>query len=213
MSKMQVCEIEPVYGETDLTLGISGGKVLLADGAVPVGWSDLEYTGAYSIACSLPDGDQQANTGFMPIAEANGTSSYGANYVVSQPPIGIEIVDNGRPEFSTIKISKSGVYLIYTAVSARTNGSSTPVEKIWSNAYVNGIDVRSQNTIYAPSNFALRTDSNNTTHIYHATGNDTWAGLLNEGDEVQFFYYAKAKTGLIRITGLVGSIIYVGNSE
>lgn len=213
MSKLEVREIGPISGETDLKIGQSGGTVTLADGALPVGWDKAGYTAAYSVAAIFPDSDVQGKSGFIPIASASGSNPAGADFIVSQPPIGVEVVVKGEPEDNVLKIKQSGVYLIYTAVGARTNGSSTPIDKIWSNAYVNGVDVREQDSIYAPPNFNLRTDSNNTSYIYHATGNDTWAGLLNEGDEVQFFYYAKAKTGFVRVSALVGSIIYVGDSD
>jgi hypothetical protein len=213
MSKLEVREIGPISGETDLTLGQSGGTVTLADGAVPIGWDKAGYTAAYSVAAHFPDSDAQVKTGFMPIALESGSNSVGANFIVSQPPIGIEVVGSGEPEDNVLKIKQSGVYLIYTAVSSRTNGSSTPIDKIWSNAYVNGVDVRHPDTIYSPPDFAMRKDSNSTSYIYHTIGNDTWAGLLNEGDEVQFFYYAKSKSGYVRVSGLVGSIIYVGDSD
>jgi len=38
MSKLEVREIGPISGETDLTLGQSGGTVTLADGATAVGF-------------------------------------------------------------------------------------------------------------------------------------------------------------------------------
>ena len=213
MSKLEVKEIGPISGETDLKLGQSGGTVTLADGALPVGWEKAGFTAAYSVASHFPDSDIQTSTGFMPISQSSGTSSSGADLVVGQSPIGLEVVGNGEPEERHLKITNPGVYLIYTSVSARTSGSNIPVEKIWANAYVNGVDVRSQNSQYAPTNFNMRTDSNATSYIYHATANDTWTGLLQEGDEIQFFYYAKSKSGYIRVTGLVGSIIYVGDSE
>ena len=213
MSKLEVKEIGPISGETDLKLGQSGGTVTLAEGALPIGWDKAGYTAAYAVAGWYPDKDTIVATGFMPIAESSGSSPSGAQFVVGQEPIGVDITTVGNPEDNFIKILKSGVYLIYTAVSARTNGSSTPVEKIWANAYINGIDVRSQSTPYAPANFGLRTDSNNTSYIYHVIGNDTWTGLLDEGDKVQFFYYTKSKSGFVRVTGLVGSIIYVGDSD
>ena len=213
MSKLEVKEIGPISGETDLKLGQSGGTVTLAEGALPIGWDKAGYTAAYAVAGWYPDKDTIVATGFMPIAESSGSSPSGAQFVVGQEPIGVDITTMGNPEDNTVKILKSGVYLIYTAVSARTNGSSTPVDKLWANAYINGVDVRSAGTKYAPANFALRTDSNATSFIYHAIGNDAWTGLLDEGDEVQFFYYVKAKSGFSRVTGLIGSIIYVGDSD
>ncbi|MEK9749008.1 MAG: hypothetical protein VW443_09680 [Pseudomonadales bacterium] len=38
MSKLEVREVAPISGETDLTLGQSGGTVTLADGATAVGF-------------------------------------------------------------------------------------------------------------------------------------------------------------------------------
>ena len=40
MSKLEVKEIGPISGETDLTLGQSGGTVTLADGATSIGFGD-----------------------------------------------------------------------------------------------------------------------------------------------------------------------------
>ena len=213
MSKLEVKEIGPISGETDLTLGQSGGTVTLAEGALPIGWDKAGYTAAYAVAGSYPDKDAQVATGFMPVAGSSGSSPTGAEFVVGQEPIGVDINTIGNPEDNTVKILKSGVYLIYTAVSSRTSGSAIPVDKIWANAYINGVDVRAPGTKYSPSSFALRTDSNSTSYIYQVIGNDTWTGLLDEGDEVQFFYYVKSKSGFVRVTGLVGSIIYVGDSD
>jgi hypothetical protein len=42
MSKLEVKEIGPISGETDLTLGQSGGTVTLADGATAVGFGGAE---------------------------------------------------------------------------------------------------------------------------------------------------------------------------
>ncbi len=213
MSKLEVRSVTNLDGETDLKLGKSGGTVTLADGATPIGWDKAAYTAAYSVASYFPDSNVQLQTGFMPIAQSSGTSSSGADFVVGQNPIGLEVAGTGEPEARHLKITKSGVYLIYTAVSARTNGSSTPMDKIWANAYVNGVNVRDASSQYAPTNFNLRTDSNATSYIYHAMANDTWTGLLQVDDEVQFFYYAKSKSGYVRVPGLVGSIIYVGDSD
>jgi len=43
MSKLEVKEITPISGETDLTLGQSGGTVTLADGATAVGFGGDVY--------------------------------------------------------------------------------------------------------------------------------------------------------------------------
>lgn len=212
MSKLEVKEIGPISGETDLKLGQSGGTVTLADGALPIGWEKAGFTAAYSVAARYPDSDVISKTGFMPIAQSSGTSSSSADIIVGQSPIGFEVTGDGEPEEGRLKITHPGVYLIYTAISARTSGSSTPIDKIWANPYVNGTNVR-EGAQYAPASFAMRTDSNGTSYIYHAMANDTWTGLLQEGDEVQFFYYAKAKTGFVRVQGLVGSIIYVGDID
>ena len=45
MSKLEVKEIGPISGETDLTLGQSGGTVTLADGATAVGFGDPNNLG------------------------------------------------------------------------------------------------------------------------------------------------------------------------
>ena len=213
MSKLEVKEIGPISGETDLKLGQAGGTVTLAAGAEPIGWDKAGYTAAYSMAAWTPDQDVQVLNGFMPILETSGTASSGTIVTVGQTPVGLDIIQKGSAETNVLKITHAGVYIIYSAASGRTNGSTTPVDKIWASAWINGEDTRYGDNKYVPPNFLYRDDSNATNYIYRATSNDVWTGLLDEGDEVQFGYYVKSKTGFVRVNGLVGSIIYVGDSD
>ena len=214
MSKLEVKEIGPISGETDLKLGQSGGTVTLADGALPVGWEKAGFTAAYSVSSWVPDGvNSTPDYNNMPISKTSGTSADGTEFVVSQPPIGLDIIENGDARDNIIKISHPGVYVIYTAVQARTSGSSTSLKSIACSAIINGEKVRQGSSSYAPAGFSMFNNANNVVWCYGPCMNDTWIGLLNEGDEIQFFYDGLTSTGAIRIQGLVGSIIYVGDSD
>jgi len=214
MSKLEVKEIGPISGETDLKLGQSGGTVTLAEGALPVGWEKAGFTAAYSVSAWVPDGvNSTPDYNNMPISETSGTSVDGTDFVVSQAPIGLDIVGSGDARDNVIKIIHPGVYIIYTAIQARTSGSSTSIKTLACSAIINGEIVRQGSSSYSPANFSMVNNANNVAWSYGPCMNDTWTGLLNEGDEVQFFYDGLTSSGAIRIQGLVGSIIYVGDSD
>ena len=215
MSKLEVKEIGPISGETDLKLGQSGGTVTLAEGALPIGWDKAGFTAAYSITSWVPDGvNSTPDYNNMPISKTSGTGADGSEFVVSQEPIGLDIIENGDARDNVIKISHPGVYIIYTAVNGRTSGSSTSLKSLACSAIINGERVRHSSSSYAPSgNFSMFNNANGVAWCYAPCMNDTWIGLLNEGDEIQFFYDGTTSTGAIRIPGLVGSIIYVGDSD
>ena len=90
MSKLEVKEIGPISGETDLTLGQSGGTVTLADGATAVGfgpeapeypigqvraWVNFDGTGTVAI---------RGSTNVSSITD-NGTGKYGVNFMTAMP--------------------------------------------------------------------------------------------------------------------------------
>ena len=90
MSKLEVKEIGPISGETDLTLGQSGGTVTLADGATAVGFG--------SEAPEYPIGQVRAwvnfdGTGTVAIRESINVSSitdiavgvYRVNFATAMP--------------------------------------------------------------------------------------------------------------------------------
>ena len=214
MSKLEVKEINPITGETDLILGKNGGTVTLAEGALPVGWEKTGFTAAYSVAAWVPDGSNSTpDYNNMPISETSGTGSDGTKYVVSQSAIGLDIIGSGDARDNVIKITHAGVYIIYTAIQARTSGSSISLKTLSCSAIINGARVRQASSSYSPEGFSMFNNANNVAWAYGPCMNDTWIGLLNEGDEIQFYYDGVTSTGAIRIQGLVGSIIYVGDSD
>jgi hypothetical protein len=84
MSKLEVKEIAPISGETDLKLGQSGGTVTLADGATAVGfggespvkaWVNFNGTGTVAIRDSLN----------VSSVTDNGAGDYTVNFTTAMP--------------------------------------------------------------------------------------------------------------------------------
>lgn len=212
-SQIKVNQITPSVG-TDVTIGESGGTVTLAEGALPIGWEKAGYTAAYSVSAWVPDGSNSTpDYNNIPIAETSGTHAGGIEAVVNQTPIGISIVETGNTITNKIKILHSGVYVIYTAVMARTSASNISLNLLECSAVINGERVRDGASTHAPERFGMYNVANNVAWTYAAATNDTWIGLLSENDEIQFWFDASSSSGSIRIPGLVGSIIYVGDSD
>ena len=102
MSKLEVKEIGPISGETDLKLGQSGGTVTLADGATAVGFG--------SEAPEYPIGQVRAwvnfnGTGTVAINESvnvssitdNGTGVYTVNFATAFPDTNYACVGASSP--------------------------------------------------------------------------------------------------------------------
>ena len=105
MSKLEVKEITPISGETDLTLGQSGGTVTLADGATAIGfgpeapeypvgqaraWVNFNGTGAVSIRDSIN----------VSSITDNGTGYYTVNFTTAMPDTNYAYVGSARRESS-----------------------------------------------------------------------------------------------------------------
>jgi len=71
MSKLEVKEIGPISGETNLTLGQSGGTVTLADGATAVGFGGESPVKAFASVTKIPTYNVNYSSGFSSIVDVD----------------------------------------------------------------------------------------------------------------------------------------------
>ena len=116
MSKLEVKEIGPISGETDLKLGQSGGTVTLADGATAIGFGPE--------APEYPIGQARAwvnfnGTGTVAIRESlnvssitdNGTGNYTVNFTTAMPDENYAPVNSLGSSGANVHVSRSSAFL------------------------------------------------------------------------------------------------------
>ena len=123
MSKLEVKEIGPISGETDLKLGQSGGTVTLADGATAVGFGggDDKYFHAYKKS----DQVVEQNVSTKAVLDTVFSDPYGAwsssNNEYTIPSDGLYMVHSNLT--AQDKATKSSPGLVIASVDLYVNGS------------------------------------------------------------------------------------------
>ena len=135
MSKLEVKEIGPISGETDLKLGQSGGTVTLADGATAVGFGPEYPIGQVRAWVNFNGTGAVAIRGSMNVSSVtdNGTGDYTVNLTTAMP-------DTNYAVMATIPIHKTAL---------------APVSPSYSN------NIQPNSNILNTNNFGLLTTLNN----------------------------------------------------